>query len=311
MKKRIGLIAGIMIVLLVLCFPISRGPYDDGGTRTYDALIYKVVHWNRFHTAIDENGKDSGNHKYQKTSVFFFPNNLKSIDALWEMEMAKEKKDVSDDTQQFVFHSSGAFAKYLDDVNFVSGLDQGDFIAQVGKYRYDQKAVTEIVGGLHWDGNLSSGWRAVGASFGFVNDFTVTEDREYANHSNSLYTSVPLDGLELPFGIYFDDTITTALQKLEIDMDLQSGFVWDEDNVGTMILYRDDRSSLQLTNNTRLKTSSMLHYDYVLAYTENYQSTLEDGRETSVTRHVILSFSGDHNKLGLLEISVNDKIKYN
>lgn len=302
MKKRIGLIAVIVIVLLVLlvlCFPIPRGPYDDGGTRTYDALIYKVVHWNRFHTTIDENGQDNGDPIYRKTSVFFFPNNLKSIDALWEMEMAKEKKEVSDDTQQFVFHSSDEFAKYLDDVNFVAGLSQRDFISQVEKYSYNQTPIL----GSHYDGLLGGGWSAGGAEYGFANDYKLTEDKEYANYSNSLYTTVKLDGLELPFGIDFDDTFTTALQKLGIDMDLQE----DLSEMGTMILYRDDRSSFQLTNSTM---PAIRQCDCVLTYTENYQYTMKDGRDSDVTRQIVLAFSNDSDKLGFFKISVNEKFKY-
>lgn len=47
MKKKI-LIPVIVIVVLsaILFLPIPQGSYDDGGTRDYNALTYKIVRWN-------------------------------------------------------------------------------------------------------------------------------------------------------------------------------------------------------------------------------------------------------------------------
>lgn len=72
MKKRIVLI----IVFLILVIPIPSGVYKDGGTREFTALTYKIVDWNRL----------TGDSTYNKTKVYFFPNNFKSIDGLWYME---------------------------------------------------------------------------------------------------------------------------------------------------------------------------------------------------------------------------------
>lgn len=75
MKKKI-ITAAVILVLLILFVPIPKGPSKDGGTRYYDALTYKVVKWQR---AVD-------GEIYKKTSVYFFPDNFKSIDELWAME---------------------------------------------------------------------------------------------------------------------------------------------------------------------------------------------------------------------------------
>ena len=88
MKKRI--IVSVIIVfalLLILFLPIPMGSYDDGGTRTYQALTYKIVDWNRITSEIDENG-ETCHLIYTKTSVFWYPDNLRSIDELWEMELS-------------------------------------------------------------------------------------------------------------------------------------------------------------------------------------------------------------------------------
>lgn len=76
MKKKIWIPIVIVVFLVVLVIPIPSGVYKDGGTREYTALTYKIVDWNRL-------TEDS---TYDKTKVYFFPNNFKSIDSLWYME---------------------------------------------------------------------------------------------------------------------------------------------------------------------------------------------------------------------------------
>ncbi len=94
MKKKILLISIIAVVLLVLILftPIPQGSYDDGGTREYNALTYKIVAWNRISVIIDENGQAVPD-TYKKTSVYWFPENFKNIDELWKMEIGEEQND--------------------------------------------------------------------------------------------------------------------------------------------------------------------------------------------------------------------------
>ncbi len=62
MKKKIWVpIAVVVAVLLVLFLPIPQKSLDDGGTREYIALTYKIIDWNKVH----ENGV------YNETQVFF------------------------------------------------------------------------------------------------------------------------------------------------------------------------------------------------------------------------------------------------
>lgn len=77
MKKRKTITMMIILILLILFVPIPSGVYKDGGTRVYSALTYKVVKWNRF---IDADCK------YTRISVYWLPDNFKSIDELWNIE---------------------------------------------------------------------------------------------------------------------------------------------------------------------------------------------------------------------------------
>jgi hypothetical protein len=77
MKKKTWLVIGAVAVLLAVLFvPIPTGICRDGGTRTYTALTYKIIDWNRL--------TDDG--IYEKTEIYFFPHNLKSVDELWKQE---------------------------------------------------------------------------------------------------------------------------------------------------------------------------------------------------------------------------------
>ena len=88
MRKKIVIPILIVIALVLILFlPIPQGAYDDGGTREFSALTYKIVVWNRISITIDENGQPVNN-TYRKTSVFWYPDNQKSIGELWQMELA-------------------------------------------------------------------------------------------------------------------------------------------------------------------------------------------------------------------------------
>lgn len=83
MKKKLTIVCVvILLIAAVLFLPIPRGTYDDGGTRTYAALTYKIVVWNKL-IAVEGTSEVT---TYHKVSVFWFPNNLRSIDKLWQLE---------------------------------------------------------------------------------------------------------------------------------------------------------------------------------------------------------------------------------
>ena len=87
MKKTIiiSLIIAIVLILAVLFFPVYQGSYDDGGTREYQALTYKLVVWNKIVDAVDSNGQ-ADNGLYEEISIFWYPDSQKSIDELWKLE---------------------------------------------------------------------------------------------------------------------------------------------------------------------------------------------------------------------------------
>ncbi len=77
MKKKILTTVLIMVLLAAILFmPIPSGVCKDGGSREFTALTYKIVKWNRLIS-------DS---IYSSNKVYFFPDNFKTIDELWDIE---------------------------------------------------------------------------------------------------------------------------------------------------------------------------------------------------------------------------------
>lgn len=77
MKNKIYIFLLAAAALLAILFtPIPQPAYDDGGTREYIALTYKIVDWNRIY--------DDG--VYEKTKVYFGSDRSESVDTLWERE---------------------------------------------------------------------------------------------------------------------------------------------------------------------------------------------------------------------------------
>ena len=77
MKKKIFFAVIVIISLLAVLFiPIPTGELNDGGTRVYSALTYKIVVWNRT--------TDDG--IYENTKVYFGEDRFQNVDDLWNEE---------------------------------------------------------------------------------------------------------------------------------------------------------------------------------------------------------------------------------
>ena len=77
MKKKIFFTVIVVISLLAILFvPIPTGTLNDGGTRVYSALTYKIVVWNRT--------TDDG--IYENTKVYFGEARFQDINGLWDEE---------------------------------------------------------------------------------------------------------------------------------------------------------------------------------------------------------------------------------
>jgi len=129
MKKKVCIwIVAVVLLLAILFVPMPKGTYKDGGTREYTALAYKIVDWNRL----------TADGIYDTTKVYWFPNNFKSIDGLWECEEQEMvRKFVAtvlelDSTTALVQPVEGEDERLTCDRIAVGLKDLGDIGAQVG-----------------------------------------------------------------------------------------------------------------------------------------------------------------------------------
>ena len=129
MKKKIWIwiVAGVLL-LAVLFAPIPTGVARDGGTRTYSALTYKIVDWNRLTT----------DGVYEATKMYWFPNNFQSIDDLWAYEEQEVVHKLVatilelDSTTALVQPVDGEDELRSADQIYLGIADLGDIGAQVG-----------------------------------------------------------------------------------------------------------------------------------------------------------------------------------
>ncbi len=70
-NKKIKIIV-LIIILAVLLVPFNKKIYEDGGTKTYTSLTYKMIFWNELKEC-NPNARDG-------FQLVIFPNNFKSID---------------------------------------------------------------------------------------------------------------------------------------------------------------------------------------------------------------------------------------
>ena len=224
-----------------------------------------------------------------------------------------ESADTSADTEATpeIIIRDVDFNQYLDDINFVPRISQSDFKKLMDTYTYNGKKLSDITEGMWYDGFYGGGYSAWNDefNFGFVNDYTVTDDEKYSIYKNVLNTSVQLDGLKLPNDIKFGYTLSTVLMSFNLNVDLESAFVDAED--ATVIIYGDESSSLKLKNCLLTDGASESKYSYQLTYEENYPITYQNGKEATVTRSFEMSFAKDDATLCGLKIAVVEKCDRN
>ena len=80
-KRKIWPLVTAAVLLALLFIPVPTGIMKDGGTRDYCAAAYRIVHWKRL---TEQPGTDKAG-RYENICVYWFPDNWKPIDELWEL----------------------------------------------------------------------------------------------------------------------------------------------------------------------------------------------------------------------------------
>ncbi|MBQ8504510.1 MAG: hypothetical protein IJ491_09595 [Clostridia bacterium] len=149
MKKKTKLFILILIILLLI--PVPNGTLKDGGTKTFTALTYKIVSWNRLVDA--EN-------IYSKTEFYIFPLNFFGVDRLWNIKnraVAEANSTQESETAEAVCPVDHSPAKE------------------------EQNVPDAYEGG--WCGNTQATIVVKGKEYTFMMDGSITLNALYLNHS--------------------------------------------------------------------------------------------------------------------------------
>ena len=200
---------------------------------------------------------------------------------------------------------SNGFSEYLNTMGFVPGILQRD-IRNLEQTLVNQGNNAQYAGGGYfYDSQYGGGYAAQSEYWGVSNDYKRAEDGTSATSSNHLYTYIPLEGLDLPYGITFESNLSGVLQKIGISTDPHNGFVSDADAPGVMTLHNDGKVCLALTDfSQKPNIPENNKSTFNLKYTETYEVSLTDGRVADVTRYVSLSFSGSDDTLSFISLHI-------
>ena len=177
------------------------------------------------------------------------------------------------------------FSAYLDELKILPGRTQEEFAEQFATYSYKGEALIGEYSDLS-RGKLYQIYVGDNSIQPKFMDFTFSHVVGDKEEDLELYIGFPIENLDLPFGITFDDTMTTALVKLDITrIPPFSNFIPDADNSTKMTLYKDDTRSLAYMSHSMCSP-----VNEGLLYTESYTYTNEQGVEVAVTRSIELYF---------------------
>ena len=135
-KKFLLILIPVFILVLILFLPIPVGTTNDGGSRDFQALTYRLVRWNRI-IALEDGTVDY----YTKWSFYPIPLCYESIDTLWENESGKcSELQIASRKQGFHARISEIRQKGL----LVNGLDSNS-INYRGAFSFSVKEETELL----------------------------------------------------------------------------------------------------------------------------------------------------------------------
>ncbi len=179
-----------------------------------------------------------------------------------------------------------------------TGTDQETLTAIVSKYSYQGTSLPELLPGTVYDGfDNSGGTTGSNGMFGYHWHFSYPENGDSVRYNN-FHTTVPLDGLTLPFGITFDDTFSDVLKKL--------GLEFDPGSEGTpkseVALLTSEKSALVFYCHSYVDYA--VHLEYSLRFTDIYHWERWDGAKFPYERELTFDFD-DSGKLRRVHMEIS------
>ncbi len=224
-------------------------------------------------------------------------------------EKENSEKNLPENQEEIPKHVT-PFSQYLDAEGFVPGMTQTAFCEKMEGYLYNGTPITEIALGHHFDDENGGGYSASDDLFGFSAKYSVNEEEQVSVSTNSFHTSNALEGLSLPHGITFADTLASAFEKMGLAVNPKENFVADDGSDVEMTLKAEEISRLYFVNMNMTKAPAEYETPYRICYTETYTIPGENGENTLVERSISLWFpsKGLTDKETLDRVSVSVKV---
>lgn len=234
---------------------------------------------------------DGSENTVRRTLAFYF-DDVNSKLGMFSMSITEDLGGIeTDETEQ----SPSVLSAYLDEEGFVPGMSQSDFIAKAEAIEGGE------VEGMHYDGVQGGGWQAGGAFAYYTNDYRANDEEKIAIYSNTVTMLAESEGLKLPAGIFFSDTLADVLKKLSVEGDPVNEFSPDPGRTDVTTLYAEGNVTLRLARVNDVGISLRLEF------TERSVRSMDDGRVETVTRRVDFSFAGENGTLKNFFVGVTER----
>lgn len=231
---------------------------------------------------------DGSENTVYRTLAFYF-DDVNSKLGMFSMSITEDLGGIeTDETEQ----SPSVLSAYLDEEGFVPGMSQAEFIAKAEEIEGGE------VEGMHYDGVQGGGWQAGGTFAYYTNDYRADEEQKYAVYSNAVTMLAESEGLKLPAGIRFSDTLADVLKKLAVEGDPVNEFSPDPGETDVTTLYAEGNVTLRLA-----RVGISLRLEFI----ERSARTMDDGRIDTVTRRVRFSFADENGTLKNYFIIVTER----
>ena len=192
------------------------------------------------------------------------------------------------------------FNDFLANEGFRDVLPQKDFLELLKKYSYNGTTVDDYGAWFYYDGMYGGGCAMNSDEINWQDDYYQNDETGVTRSTNSLSTRVPLEGLTLPYGITFEDNVTSALAKLGIKDDPRLNFTADSGTTDTMTLAANGNTKLYYIDMTR--TTAPI--DYIAPFKLKFEQIYKSETST-ITRTLELNYYNGLSSNGYAFYSAN------
>ena len=208
--------------------------------------------------------------------------------------------DVSEQTRYDSILS--VFSDWLNEKGFVNEMSGDEYFAALGSYAYEGIPLTEYCRIISYGGNSDMGFEGISGSLYFGYSYNV-QDRIVTAESYLRMPMTPIEGLELPFGLQFDDLKTEVAKKIGLPGDVIDVLAADGVFPLDTVLAEGENAFLVYGTNPEIGSAADLSENFYLKYQDELY-VRGNGQPAKMTRQIVLAVA--RGRLCWVDIIVRD-----